>query len=364
MLFIDKYRPTTLDKLDYQKDMAQRLERMLDSSDFPHLLFYGPFGAGKKTRVSAVLRHVFGPSVDKLKVENRAIPKPGSSGTVDITTISSPHHIELTPSDVGTQDRLVVMELIKEIASSRPLEITRAMGGGPQEGEGRGRFKVVVLNEVDHLTRAAQHALRRTMERYMSTCRLILCCQSTSKLIDPLKSRCLCIRVAAPTNDEILAILNDVAHKERMVLPPRLATRIVEAGQRNLRRSLLMLEACRVAKYPLEPDQEITTPDWERFLVDTARGVVEEQSAQKLLVTRKRLYELLVNCIPPEVIFQRLANELLRKCDSELRAEVAHWAAFFEHRLQQGTKPIVHLEAFLAKFMAIYKRYSQRMTLA
>lgn len=66
---------------------------------------------------------------------------------------------------------------------------------------------MVVLNEVDRLTRDAQNALRRTMEKYMSTCRLILCCNSSTRVIEPLRSRCLSIRVPAATADEVLLLL-------------------------------------------------------------------------------------------------------------------------------------------------------------
>lgn len=87
-------------------------------------------------------------SLDQLRVESRSIPKPSSNSTVDITTISSPHHIELTPADVGINDRLVVMELIKEIASSRPLDIGKAFGqvhtAVAQSSEKHAQFKGMV----------------------------------------------------------------------------------------------------------------------------------------------------------------------------------------------------------------------------
>lgn len=62
---------------------------------------------------------------------------------------------------------------------------------------------VVVIHEADALTRDAQAALRRTMEKYMSNMRLILCANSTSKLIAPIRSRCLLMRVAAPSTEEV-----------------------------------------------------------------------------------------------------------------------------------------------------------------
>ena len=72
---------------------------------------------------------------------------------------------------------------------------------------------------------------------------------------------------------------------------------------------------------------------------------------------RGKLYELLVNCVPPEIILRRLCLELLKKLDDELKHKAVQKAALFEHRLQEGQKPIFHLEAFVARFMSEYKTY-------
>ncbi|KAI9550505.1 hypothetical protein GHT06_006741 [Daphnia sinensis] len=334
-LWVDKYRPSTLSKLDYHREQG----------NFPHLLIYGPPGAGKKTRVMALLRELYGPGVEKLRMEHQNFTTP-SNKKIEVMTVASNYHIEVNPNDAGIYDRIVIQEMIKNIAQAQQLDI-----GGQRE------FKVVVLTEVDKLTKDAQHALRRTMEKYMTTCRLILCANSTSKIIPPLQSRCLGIRVPAPTQEDVIKVLQMVSKKEGIILPDEFAIRLAEKSERNLRRALLMLEACKVQQYPLNAKQEIVEPDWEVYLRETGQKMVSEQSPKALLEVRGRIYELLSHCIAPEMIIKKLLREILKNCDGQLKAEITSMAAYYEHRLCLGSKVIFHIEAFIAKFMAIYKRF-------
>lgn len=84
------------------------------------------------------------------------------------------------------------------------------------------------------------------MEKYSATCRLILCSSSTGRVIEPVRSRCLCIRVPAPSVAAIGEVLQKTARKEMLNLPPALAERIATESGRNVRRALLMLETLRV----------------------------------------------------------------------------------------------------------------------
>lgn len=342
-LWVDKHRPNALNKLDYHKEQAQGLKGLVQSGDFPHLLVYGPSGAGKKTRIMCVLRELYGSGVEKLRIEHMTFTTP-SNKKVEISTIASNYHIEINPSDAGIYDRVVIQELLKEVAQSHTLDAQK-------------EFKVVILTEVDRLTKDAQHALRRTMEKYSSTCRLILSCNSTSKVIPAIRSRCFGVRVPAPSIDEVCHVLQQTCKKEGLTLPLELARRIAEKSHRNLRRALLLCEACRVQQYPFSDDQPVPECDWETFLRQTASMIIEEQSPKRLLEVRSRLYELLTHCIPPEIIMKGLLDELVANSDGQLKAEITQMAAYYEHKLQLGNKAIFHLEAFVAKFMSTHKRF-------
>jgi replication factor C subunit 3/5 len=348
MLWVDKYRPKALDAVDYHEKQAERLKKLAAAGDLPHLLFYGPNGAGKKTRIMGLLRAVYGAGADKLRLEHRSFKPPTRSTTVDLTTIASNYHIEINPGDAGIYDRFVVQEVIKEMAAFKPLE------GGHQ-------FKVVLLTEVDRLTKEAQHALRRTMEKYTASCRLILCCNSPSKVIDPVQSRCLGIRVPAPSTPAVMGVLESVAAKEGVTLPKPLAARIAGHSRGNMRRALLMFEACHIASAgSLSPDATIQMPDWEMFIAALAARIMADQTPMALKGVREGLYELLINCIPADTIIMTLAAGIRDKLPPQHRAEVASWAAYYEHRLNTGSKEILHLEGFAAKMMMLAKGAAMR----
>jgi len=149
----------------------------------------------------------------------------------------------------------------------------------------------------------------------MATCRIILCCNSTSRVIPAVRSRCLCLRVAAPTSEQICSILKKTCKEEGLQqLPNELAQRLALKSNRNLRRALLMCETTYVSHYPFTNDQEIQEPDWEIFLRETARLAAQQQSVERVIVIRDKLYELLSHCIPPDIIFKvNFLNRIFKK---------------------------------------------------
>lgn len=194
----------------------------------------------------ATLKELYGPGVEKIKIDARVF-QTSSSRKLEFNIVASVYHLEITPSDVGNYDRVVVQELLKEVAQTQQVDL-----GAKQ------RFKVVVINEADHLTKDAQAALRRTMEKYSPNLRLILLANSTANIIAPIRSRTLLVRVAAPTEEEIFQVLKKAGQREGWSDAEGLNKRLAKESGRNIRRALLMYEAVHAQKYGLSYGQDHT----------------------------------------------------------------------------------------------------------
>ena len=284
------------------------------------MLFYGPSGAGKKTRITCLLKALYGPGALKLKVDQRVFLNP-SKRKIEVNLISSNYHIEITPSDAGSYDRLIIQDILKEIAQTQQVDQNAAH-----------KFKIIVINEADSLSRDAQAALRRTMEKYMTNLRLILCANSTSRITAPIRSRCLLMRVGAPADGDMARVLRHVAKREKFHLPDETSAEIVQNAQGNMRKAILVLETLRVQSPDLAGPVAIAQPDWQTYCERTADLILSEQTPARLLAVRGRLYELLVHAIPASLIFTTLTDYLVKRVDETLRASIVEKAAFYVRR--------------------------------
>lgn len=286
--------------------------------------------------------------------------------------------MEITPSDVGNYDRVVISELLKEVAQTQQVDQSAKQ-----------RFKVVVINEADGLSRDAQAALRRTMEKYSGNVRLILVANSTSGIIGPIRSRTLLVRVGAPTEGDIVKVLETSGKREGWGVSKGFLERVAKESGRNLRRALLMYEAAHAQKYVLSTlfthiilstictfakdviltsiseviaeNTPIPPPDWEALLSTIAHSMTVEHTPAQILKIRAQLYDLLTHCIPATTILKTLTWKLMPLVDDALKSDIVKWAAFYEHRCKTGTKVIFHLEAFVAKFMRVSEEWLMAM---
>jgi replication factor C subunit 3/5 len=161
-----------------------------------------------------------------------------------------------------------------------------------------------VIHQADEMTREAQAGLRRTMEKYTRSTRLILCCNSLSKLIPPLRSRCLLLRVGRPEPEDIVKALQTVAYKENISPTDALCESIAKHCNRNIRASMMTLESTATKN----PDLSIVTKpalmDWELVLGRLAQSMIDDQSPEKVLAARATFYDLLSKQINPTKIIK------------------------------------------------------------
>ncbi len=228
-LWMDKYQPKKIEELDYNHNISNILRTIASKEDFPHLIFYGAEGAGKKTRIRALLSMLYGSGVHKVSSEIKETKV--NSTTVEYLISSSNYHIELTPSDAEYHDRVIIQKVIKESASTAQIDT-----------KSQRNFKIIVLQEIDNLTKEAQAALRRTMEKYMKSCRLIMSCNSLTKIIPPIRSRCLSIRVPCPKENDIQRILSNIKACENLNVSDKQLEVISQTCDRNVRRAVNCLQ--------------------------------------------------------------------------------------------------------------------------
>ena len=200
-IWIEKYRPQTLDDIHGQEAIVERLQSYIAQDDVPHLLFSGPAGIGKTTAATAIAREIYG--------------EDNWRG----------NFLELNASDQRGID--VVRDRIKGFARS-------SFGGD---------FRIVFLDEADSLTDDAQAALRRTMEQFSDNTRFILSCNYSSKIIDPIQSRCAVFRFSPLSDEAVSGMVREIAAAEEIEVTDAGVDALVYAADGDMRRAINSLQA-------------------------------------------------------------------------------------------------------------------------
>jgi len=201
-MWLEKYRPSTFDEVLSQKDIISTILRFINSHNLPHMLFYGPPGTGKTSTILACAKYMYGNNFKSMV-------------------------LELNASDDRGID--VVRNEIKDFCSTQRIFATGV--------------KLVILDEADAMTSAAQMALRRIMEKYTSSTRFCLICNYANKIIPALQSRCTRFRFGPLKNEDILQRLEEIAVKESVPFEKDALDAIIQLSQGDMRSCINILQS-------------------------------------------------------------------------------------------------------------------------
>ncbi len=336
ILWMDKYKPKTLEDLTFHPNQTKLLQSLADNSEFPHLIFYGPDGAGKKTRVHCFLSKVYGEGIYKMNTINKELKIKSKSISYMVT--SSNYHLEFCPSDVGNNDKFIISHVIKETSSFSQLD-----------AESQKNFKVIVLLEADKMTKEAQSALRRTMEKYSENCRIIMIVNDLASIIDPIRSRCFALRIPAPNKDEIKNILKSIKKSENVDINDKDLESITEKYGKNVRECITCLQMTSLGNY----NKRVYEPEYNNIFNLINSQIIKEQSAKSLREIRSLFMELLIHGFRASYIIYKMTSDLIdsNMIKEDIKRKIVEAGSLYDIRAKNGTKDFIHLEAFAAKIM-------------
>jgi replication factor C small subunit len=314
--WVEKYRPKKVVDVVGHAELTKRLQSYVIKKNVPNLLFSGPAGTGKTSSSIALAKELFGESFEQ-------------------------NFLELNASDDRGID--IVRHTIKDFAR------TLAFDSG---------FKIIFLDECDALTGDAQQALRRTMEKYTKTCRFILSCNYSSKIIEPLQSRCVIYRFKPLSGEEIKKQIQKIAEKEKLEINEKALDAVSYISQGDLRKAINVLQAS--ASISEKIDDETVYNVSSRARPEQIQEMILFALDGKFLDARKKLDELMYeHGMSGEDIIKQLYRETMDLSEDQLsnhaKIGLVDTIGEYDFRMVEGANERIQLEALIAQYLK-YKK--------
>ncbi len=322
----------TKSKTEFKKIIKELETKSWRYSNLQHLVLYGPKGCGKEYVVDNLLKRIYG-NIETKEIEYTINGYSNSKEKVIIN--QSRYHIIIEPNNNGF-DKYLIQEIIQEYAKTENLTIFKY----------KKLFKIVIINKIDNLSYSAQASLRRTMEKYADTCKFIFICDQLSKIIEPLRSRCLLIRVPLPNDLQIIETLTQISKLENIKLEKDDYKYILDNCESKVNNAIWLLE---MKKYNVP-----NTHSWKLVIDKMVNSLIEIEDMNNKVIsefikkTREYFYILFITNIDVKKILKNLMICIIEKIDDiKLKHEIIEIISKYELRISQGTRHIVHLEAMM-----------------
>lgn len=341
---------------DKPKDIIlERLKTIQDNSlryaNFHHLIVYGPEGNNKEYIVNRLLQKIYGEKMVQLQDVEYTIS--GYSNTKTKVVIKQSNcHIMIEPNNNGF-DKYLIQEIIQDYAKTEILTILKY----------KKLFKIVVIDKIDNLSYYAQASLRRTMEKYANICKFIFISNQLSKIIEPIKSRCILIKVPLPQNKEIVKTLLEISTKEKIKLKKDELELIINKVDNKLNNAIWLLEFKK-------NNMKIKYESWKYILDDLIGKIMLSKKYNNnyikniIMIIRETVYILFITNINFQLIIRTILKKLLEyDLPINIKYNIINSTSIFENRISQGTRNVIHLEAYIIQIIYIlnYKNDSSKL---
>jgi replication factor C small subunit len=319
-VWAEKYRPKTLDEMVDREEIVSRFKSFVKDKNLPHLLLVGPAGVGKTTSILCLARDLYGTSYQN-------------------------YVLELNASDERGID--VIREKVKNFA--RTAAIASEVS-----------FKILILDEADSLTTAAQHALRRTMEVYTRTCRFCLIGNYSENIIDPIQSRCSVFRFGPLAEQDVKSYITMISQKEGVKLVPEGLDAVFEASQGDMRKATNLLQAAAATQG--EVDDIAIYSVLGKVSPQRVREMINLGMKGEFLEAREILRSLLIDeGLGAEDILRMVYSELMRmQIPEKWKVRISDTVGEVDFRLTQGARPEIQLSTLIAKLALASEEIEQR----
>jgi replication factor C small subunit len=314
-IWAEKYRPKKLDEVINQKHVVERVKAFVKEKNIPHMLFAGSAGTGKTTVGLCIARELYGDAWRQ-------------------------NVLELNASDARGID--VIRGQVKDFAR------TKAIGKVP--------FKIILMDEADNLTTDAQQALRRTMENFTHTCRFILLCNYSSRIIDPIQSRCAVFRFKTLSEEDVRKYIDRIVKSEKLEIDESGINAIITIAEGDLRKVSNLLQASASLGKKITEDvvydvaSRAKPKDVEEMLQLVLNGKFKE--------ARDKLHDMILKQgLAGSDIIREIHRQIFGlPISEEAKIKLIEKCGDYEFRISEGGNELIQLEALLASFLLFSKK--------
>lgn len=315
--WVEKYRPKTLDDVIGQDQIVKRLNRYVEEESLPNIMFTGSAGVGKTTCAIALAKSLLGEYWQQ-------------------------NFLELNASDARGID--TVRNQIKSFCKLKAV-------GAP--------FRIIFLDEVDNMTKDAQQALRREMEMYTKTSSFILSCNYSSKIIDPIQSRCAIFRFTPIKAGQVIKRLQYIADCENLDVEEAALENIVYFTQGDMRRSINILQASTTTEGTVTADAVNDVVN--KAKPKSVRKIILKALDHDFMTARNLLRDvMIVDGVSGDDLITQIYQEVVAMSSEDLISEdsfiqLMEYISECDYRIREGANARLQIEALLSKFLIVKK---------